>query len=224
MILAGTATIPYAVRAPDLPRDPRPGTRLNGNFTETDGFDSTALRPTWLLMRTPREQWFDLTSHPGWLTMRARPFTLEGRGQPSFVGRRQQHTNATATTTMQWHPRAAGDKAGITTFQSSNAWFLLSVTLADGHPVVQLEQRSAGSQPNAPATTQILASAPLAATDTAIALRITARGAAYDFAYATRPGQWRVLKADADGSILSTKSAGGFVGTLFGLYAYHSQP
>jgi alpha-N-arabinofuranosidase len=51
-------------------------------------------------------------------------------------------------------------------------------------------------------------------------LRIDARGGRYDFRYAVREGEWMPLQLDADGTILSTKVAGGFVGSLFGLYAY----
>ncbi len=33
-----------------------------------------------------------------------------------------------------------------------------------------------------------------------------------------------LLKGDADGTILSTRVAGGFVGTMLGMYAYHPGP
>ena len=42
----------------------------------------------------------------------------------------------------------------------------------------------------------------------------------YDFFYATAVGEWTPLLEDADSAILSTKVAGGFVGTIFGMYAY----
>jgi alpha-N-arabinofuranosidase len=51
-------------------------------------------------------------------------------------------------------------------------------------------------------------------------LRIRARDGRYDFLYAAQPNAWKTLVADADGTILSTKVAGGFVGTMIGMYAY----
>ena len=67
----------------------------------------------------------------------------------------------------------------------------------------------------------VIARAPITAPAGApVRLRITARGGAYDFAYAVKPGAWTTLKADADGTILSTKTAGGFVGAVLGVYAY----
>ena len=219
VILGGTETVPWVARAPALPRDTAGAAPLSGNFTVRDEFDRPALDPAWMVLRTLREPFADLTSHPGWLTLHARAAPLEGRGQPAFVGRRQQHARATATTAMRFRPLVPGDRAGIAAFQSSDAFYFLGVALAGGMPVVELERRSG---PPDTASTVVIASAPFEASpDSTIYLRIRARGARYDFAYAYRPGAWVELKDDVDGTILSTRVAGGFVGTLLGLFAFH---
>ncbi len=222
VILSGTETVPYVVRAPKLPPDPRPGTPLSGNFAVRDDFDAPALDPAWGFLRTVREPWAETTSRPGWLTIRARSDALEGRGQPSFVARRQQHAWATASTAMRYRPVVPGDEAGMAAFQGSDAFYFLGVTLDGGRPVIEVAERS--GRPGAAATT-VIASAPLQASpDSTIYLRIRARGASYDFLYAYRPDDWILLKGDADGTILSTRVAGGFVGTMLGLYAHHPRP
>ena len=67
----------------------------------------------------------------------------------------------------------------------------------------------------------VVASAPVAVSPKApLYLQIRAREGRYDFLYATTPNAWQTLVADADGTMLSTKVAGGFVGTMFGVYAY----
>jgi len=222
VILTGTETVPYVARAPNLPADSRPGAPLSGNFTDRDDFDALDLRPTWTFLRTVREPWSETTSNPGWLTIQARPVTLEGPGQPSFVGRRQQHHWATATTAMRYLPLTVGDKAGIVAFHGSDAFYFLGVALEGGRPVVQLERRSG---PRGQAATTVIASAPLdASPDSTLYLRIRARGGRYDFSYAYRPEAWVLLKGDADGTILSTRVAGGFVGTMLGMYAHRDMP
>jgi alpha-N-arabinofuranosidase len=219
VILSGAATVPYVVPAPNLPPDPRPGLPMSGNFTVRDDFDSLDLAPTWTFLRTVREPWYDVTSTPGWLTIQARPATLEGRGQPSFVGRRQQHLRATATTAMRYWPLAPGDEAGIAAFQSSDYYYLLGVTLVDGRRVLRLTERAG---PLTLGTSVVLASAPLEGSpDSTLYLRIRANGGTYDFSYAYRPEEWVLLKAGVDGTILSTRVAGGFVGTMLGMYAHH---
>jgi alpha-N-arabinofuranosidase len=71
----------------------------------------------------------------------------------------------------------------------------------------------------------VVATAPFEGSpDATLYLRIRARGARYDFSYAYRPDAWVLLKGDADGTILSTRVAGGFVGTMLGMYAYHPGP
>jgi alpha-N-arabinofuranosidase len=119
---------------------------------------------------------------------------------------------------MRYAPARPGDKAGLAAFQRENFHYLLAVALADGKPVVRLEKHAG---PNSGPDGQIVAEAPLTGAPGApVYLKIDARGATYDFSYATRPGQWISLAKDADGTILSTKTAGGFVGVTFGLFAY----
>jgi alpha-N-arabinofuranosidase len=97
-ILTGQATVPYVHARPNLSRQAAAAVPHSGNFSVRDEFDAPALAPYWEMLRTPRERWYDLTSVRGSLTLRARPESLSGRGQPSFLGRRQQHGSATAST------------------------------------------------------------------------------------------------------------------------------
>ena len=222
VILSGSETVPYVVRAPDLTPDAGPYPPLTGNFTVRDEFSAPRLAPEWVFLRTVRQPFVDLSSDPGWLRLEARPVPLEGLGQPAFVGRRQQHAWATATAAMRYRPLVPGDKAGIVAFQGSDYWYFLGVMLSDGRPVIRLEERAG---PRTQGATAVLAEAPLdGSTDSTAYLRIRARGARYDFFYAIRPGGWVLLKGDADGTVLSTRVAGGFVGTLLGMFAYHPAP
>jgi len=218
MILADTATVPYVHRAPALPPNAAGSPPSSGNFTIRDDFSSSTLRPWWVMIRTPRERWFQLDSSHNGLTIHARPVALGDRGQPSFIGRRQQHATATATTVMHYTPRRSGDIAGLVAFQSDSFYYVLGETLHDGKPVVRLLRRAGGRDQGREA---IVAEASLATKpNDSLYLRVQARGAQYDFLYAEHPGDWRWLARNVDGTILSTHVAGGFVGTMIGMYAY----
>jgi alpha-N-arabinofuranosidase len=226
MILAGNATVPYVAQRPKLPAQPASKIPTAGNFSIRDDFTSTTLAPYWEFIRTPTRPFFDLASHPGSLTLQARPAALGTRAQLSFVGRRQEHLNASATTVMRFTPANAGDIAGLVAFETDDFNYLLGVTLVNGQRSVQLIQRDGRVQGRGPI---VIATAPLTnAPDAPVYLKITARGDKYDFAYGTTPDRWTTLKADADGTILSTKVAGGFssnfVGVMFGMYAYSGTP
>jgi xylan 1,4-beta-xylosidase len=218
VILPEGERIPYRHARPDLPPGPEPAIPMTGNFTVRDEFDQPELAPYWLMIRTPRERWHDLAEPSGMLTLRARPEPLGQRGQPSYVGRRQQHVNATATTVMTYAPERPGDRAGLAAFQNDDFFYLMSVTLEGDGPVIQLH-RAAG--PGEGADPTLVESEPLPGpSGTPLYLRIQARGDRYDFLYGSEPGEWIPLHEGADGKVLSTRTAGGFVGVTFGLYAY----
>ena len=73
--------------------------------------------------------------------------------------------------------------------------------------------------PDQAADGELIASAPIAADDQPVRLRIVAKADRYDFLYSQGAEGWTTLMADADGTILSTRTAGGFVGAVFGPYA-----
>jgi alpha-N-arabinofuranosidase len=83
--------------------------------------------------------------------------------------------------------------------------------------LLRVERRAGAGDPVEGA---VLASIPLEALD--VQLHVRARGGRYDFSYRAASGQgaWIPLLQDADGTILSTKVAGGFVGAMIGLYAH----
>ena len=219
--IGGREPVPYAVKKPNLPAQPALAIPTHGNFSVREEFDGRTLAPYWMMLRTPREQWWTLGG--GALSMRARPDDIAGKGQPSFVGRRQQHLKASFTTAMTFTPARAGDRAGLVAFQSENFFYALTVTLADGKPVVQVERRNGASD-----TPTVIATKPLGARAGApVYLKIDADGPRYDFSFATQRNQWKPVLENADGKMLSTKGAGGaganFTGVVVGMYA-HSAP
>ena len=207
--------IPYVHRRPALPRQPAPPLPTSGAFSVREEFDRP-LGPHWMTPRNPRERWHETSG--GALLIRARGAGLGETGNPSFLARRQQHLNSAASTVVRFAPRADGEEAGIAVFQSDEYWYFLALARENGRDVLKLERRAGPSDPAAGIT---LASIPApAAPGAPLALRIEARGPVYHFSYAVREGEWRPLFRNAEGSILSTRTAGGFVGAVFGLHAF----
>jgi alpha-N-arabinofuranosidase len=206
-------TIPVTHKRPALPAQAAPAVPMNGAFHLREEFEGAALPPSWMTMRNPRDRWYALAN--GKLRIKARPVGLGDFGNPSLLGRRQQHTDATATTKIDFVPRRAGDEAGIVALQNDEYWFFLAVTAENGRRVVTLKRRGGRGDP---AGGVAVASAPLPASG-AVSLRIVARGGQYDFQYAGTDGRWQTLRSGEDGTILSTKTAGGFVGSVFALHA-----
>jgi xylan 1,4-beta-xylosidase len=218
LILPAGERIPFRHPRPDLPADAAPEIPTTGNFTLREQFHGPELPPHWLRIRTPRERWYELDPVAGSLSLRARPEHIGRLAQPSFLGRRQQHMTASASTAMRYVPARAGDRAGIVAFQNDDFYFLMSVTLEEGRPVIQLHEAAGNGQGANPT---LLASQPLRGRAGApLYLRIDGDRDRYDFYYGYTEGEWIPLHTGADGKNLSTRRSTGFVGATFGLYAY----
>jgi alpha-N-arabinofuranosidase len=204
----GTA-IPRIAKAPALSGASAPPT--TGSFVIRDDFAGSALAPDWMMMRTPQTRWWRLDH--GALMLEARPERLGDGKQPSFVARRQQNTDAIVSTALHFIP-AEGEEAGLAALQNDADFLAVALTRSEGKLSVRVSRRAGPADPAAGVT---IASKPVPAGP--IELRIHARGGRYDFDYALKPGQWRPIAHDVDGTNLSTAKAGGFVGTLIGPFA-----
>lgn len=209
-------TIPWTAPRPNLPPQPAPAIRTNGPFVHRDEFIGKSLPFHWMMMRQPRERWWQLGS--GALRLTARPVGLGDNGNPSFVARRQQHMHATVTTAVRLPKDSGGTEAGIVSLQSDEYWYFLAVARQADRLVVRLKRRAG---PNEATIGTVLREAKLpASAQQPIHLRIDARADKYDFSWSPDGRRWKPLATGEDGTLLSTKRAGGFVGAVFGVHAF----
>jgi xylan 1,4-beta-xylosidase len=211
VILPKGRQVPWAVKRPALPFDPSP--QSSGNFSYREEFDGAKLGPEWLTVRTPHEQWYALEN--GALDLKARSVALGGFGQPSFIGRRQQHGDASVSIALSFAPGIDGERAGLAAFQNDIAFYFLGLVRQNGANKVCVSRRQSKDEPEHGV---LLGCAPAEAGT--VYLKMDVRGGAMDFFYGSAPGKWTALLRDADATILSSKKACCFVGTVIGLYAY----
>jgi alpha-N-arabinofuranosidase len=212
-ILPAGTTLPRAVKRPKLPLAHEPD---RGALAWRDTFDRRQLAHEWNFLRTPATPWFSLDTKPGSLLVEPRPIDLTSRHNPSLIARRQQHAHVSAMTTIANSPTTSDADAGLVAFQNETHWFFLSVRIRDGaaHEIVVEQRRKDDAA--------ILARLALPADARQLELRITARGRWYSFAYRVAGrDEWIAVYDNADGSILSTRVAGGFVGSYIGMFARH---
>jgi xylan 1,4-beta-xylosidase len=224
----GPATAGYGAKDP----------ATTGNLRWRDEFDSPVLSKQWLFVRVPKLPWADLTRRPGWLTINALRVPLDSLQNMSFLARRQQHLSFDASTELEI-PAAPGVSAGMAAFQNENYWYFLGIrrrSVGGGPPASRLElflEKRAGNK------TETVAAAPLdegaarqgvahddppgqgvaTATAARIKLEIVGNGSDYSFYFDPDGSGWKPLMEHADGTILSTDVAGGFVGAMVGPYA-----
>ena len=108
---------------------------------------------------------------------------------------------------------APGVAAGLAAFQGDTHWYFLGVRRAGDGAEVFLEKKAGEGEP------QVVARQAIAAAD-ALTLHVDGNQGTYGFGFDAGDGQgvqW--LVRDADGTILSTDVAGGFVGATLGPHA-----
>lgn len=209
--------VQYAYQRPDLPAAEKPEFPLNGNFVYREDFQADSLLPYWLFLRTPRTKWHGLKSPAGSLTINLRPESLTEKGNPSFITRRQQHIHGSASVKMHFEPATTNEFAGIVAFQNDAHFYAIGKTLSEmNEEVVQLVK----AEKNLGHNTVVLAEKKLAESGDAqpLYLKIAFNGDKYAFYYGTEEGEWNLLLDEVDGTYLSTRLSGGFVGTTLGMY------
>jgi xylan 1,4-beta-xylosidase len=193
--------------------------QYSGNFTYRDEFTLPVLDKHWMFLRTPKEQWYDLQAKPGCISLKLRAESCAGKRNPSFLGHRQQHLRSAASTAVDFMPASENEKAGLLIFQNENHFYFLCKSKQGKDSVVQLFRSAKRSA--AEGSLELIASdsIPAPATTKSLFLKIESHEDTYSFSYAFSPGNWRTLQQDLDGMFLSTKTAGGFVGSIYALYA-----
>jgi alpha-N-arabinofuranosidase len=210
VILPQGQPIPYVLPGPKFMTSQRTQEPYSGNFVWRDEFDQPTLRPEWLHIRVPKDAWADLKSKPGALTIHPRRAPLELLTNPSFLGRRLQHTAFGASTELSI-PTSERVSAGLVVFQSEGSWFYIGARRAADGARVFLQRRRGTSF-------DMLATAPIPATGR-VRLQMRGDGAIFSFFYSTARSGWTPLRENEDGTHLSTDLAGGFVGATVGPFA-----
>jgi xylan 1,4-beta-xylosidase len=206
VVNAGKGMVEIEMESPNLPQ-----TRFSPE-PACDHFDRNRLAYTWMFIRTPRGDFWSLEERPGHLRLRLKPETLMEEANPAFVGRRQEHMSFAARTVLEFQPQTEQEAAGVVLLQNTEYQYRMEVALADGKKSVRLIRRTAG-------TDEVLAAGPLQEPHSRIYMKVEAVGQSYSFHYATRSEEWQPLVEDADGTLLSSDVAGGFTGSVMGLYA-----
>ena len=165
-------------------------------------------------IRTPLVPCYSINDK-GQLEMTASSTDLNQKRQPAAIGRWINNWTFTAQTGLDFVPQQPKDFAGIICFHDDNCYIRFGKTLdQDGKPVMLLETYSHGrlcSQANSPLTR----------TDEKVYLKVEGDNAVnYTFSYSTSPkGNWTQVGDPASADLISTQTAGGFTGTMVGIYA-----
>jgi alpha-N-arabinofuranosidase len=209
MVLEPGKRIPFTAPRPRLPADPRPALPFNGDFSYVEEFGGT-LPAQWIGVRVPTKPFYRLQDGKLHMWSSGRLGDLDQA--PSFIARRQQHHIATVSTTLTFDAQHEGDRAGLVAYQSDESHLFFGIARIGGKRKLALYTRAKANEDTLVAAVPVEGNA-----GTPVMLTISADGGRMAFRYGIG-GKVSTLADKVDATFLSTRKAGGFVGTIIGPY------
>jgi alpha-N-arabinofuranosidase len=177
----------------------------------------------WLMLRMPvdaQNAALSLVARPGALRLFTKAATMRGREHPAFAGRRLQHKNWTFMAALEFNPQKACESAGIILLQSEDFQYRLELYAASSIAEAELSLRLVRASGKAD---EIIANREWgeAAQSPGNPLILAARCEEMELSFFYGKDQYSLecFANGLDARILSTEYAGGFTGTLAGVFA-----
>ena len=202
-IVNGNGIISLNMEVPTLPLQPIKKS-LSTNFEEDElGFE-------WNYLRNPNLNNYELNSKKGSLRLKATPILLDDVDSPTFLGRRQEHIQFTATTKMELFNAKNGDEAGLTVFRNNTAHYKILLKQDDtGKRILALSYRL-GELSHTISEIKIPRGS--------VYLQVKGENDYYSFAFSTNGTDYKFIDK-LDVRYLSSETNGGFTGAYIGLFA-----
>lgn len=190
-----------------------------GNYAANDEFDSDKLSLEWVALRKSPDSIACVSKYPGWLALKKAEEKASGRKQPALLMHRTGHHKYDASVRMRFKAQSNEDAAGIMLFKDENHHILLANVMRDGKQMMELQNIKGNFNPETKkmdVSAEVLDSKALDKQD--VELRIVSKGTAFNFFFRTDGKDWIQMGGDVPAAQLSTRYAGGFTGTMIGLY------
>lgn len=184
----------------------------NGNFTYSDKLTDKTLDYRWIAMRGPRENFINISKNG----VKINPFetNIKALAPVSALFHRLQHEDFETSVTLDFKPKSEKELAGITCYQSERFNYVFGITKKDKDYYIVLERTEKGES-------KLIASEKISLSKT-VRLQVVGEKDEYNFNYSLDGKNFKNLGGSVSGDILSTDVAGGFTGSLIGLYSTSS--
>lgn len=217
MILKRGKTVPVEV---SLPLNPDKNLVSFSDYSVNwkDSFDNPILNFEWNFIRTPKDKWHNIKN--GKLIINTRSISIDEVGNPSFIGRRLQHFKAEFSTSVSLSEGKGRYKgrtmeAGVVAFQNEEFFYKMVLERDAGNYFLKLSSATEEFE-------NIQLNGFKSSQSVFLKMR-TIENELYAL-YSLDGKNWKPLGDELDAKHLSTKTAGGYIGAYFGLYAYSKSP
>ena len=208
--MSGEETVPLVVSKPGVKR----GEDVTfGNYSRTDQFNDSTLGVEWMTLRGPASEYYSLTSNPGYLTVKCAGVKSSEKAPLPYVCRRLNHHNFDVATRLTFSPEHDNQSAGVLLLKDETHQYYLARTKEGDQHFVELRKITDQGH-------DVIARKPVDATMHTLDMKVEGKGLDYAFSYSPDGGKsWEKVAEGVDAGFTSTAAAGGFTGTVVGLYA-----
>jgi xylan 1,4-beta-xylosidase len=203
-VVNGTGSITLDMKVEKLP-----GQVKMKNYNQNDDFSGEKLGFEWNYINNPIPQNYSLLERKGYLRLYGSEKSLSENPGVTFVGRRQQHFNFNATTTIDFNPLTENEEAGITLYKDALHHYKLFIRK-------NRKERELVLVYNIGEINAVEKRIPLK--KGTVKLTISGTPAFYEFGFSQGNNPQTTLEK-VETKYLSTETAGGFTGVYIGLYA-----
>ncbi|MDC0584216.1 glycoside hydrolase family 43 protein [Bacteroidales bacterium] len=170
-------------------------------------FDNDMLGLEWNFIQPQNEDDDFYMIKNGKLLLKGKAIEIGEKETPAFIGRRLQHLNFTATTSLRFNPKNTNEQAGLS-LVNNGQHFDLIVKNKDNDRVVYVELQFGSIVYN---------SKEFVLKPGDVSLRIEGKGTSFEFSFA-QVGEYVKIE-EVDCRFLSTETVGWFTGVYVGFYA-----
>ncbi len=203
-------TVPLIVKKPGVKREENV---TFGNYTRIDEFNDSTLSMEWMTLRGPASDFYSLTKNPGYLTVKCAEVKSNEKAQLPYVCRRINHHNFNAETRLTFVPENDNQSSGILLLKDeTHQYYLARAKRGEDHYIELRKVSDSG--------VERLAEKKIESSLSTIDFKVKGEGLDYSFLFSTDGGEtWESIADGIDAGFTSTNVAGGFTGTVIGLYA-----
>ena len=203
-VINGGNHISEVMDAPKLQASPLPEPPVR------DHFDSETLDIRWNYLRNPVLEHYSLSERPGYLRLYGTETSLNEKGSPTFLARRQEHARAKVAAKMSFVSEAENEEAGLVIRCSDEYRIDFGVCRRNGKRRAFIRRIDAGKG-------EIIHGVEIPGKDEVILL-IDAFPHMYNF-YVHIEGNAPVFIGSSETSVYSYENSDSFMGVLIGMYA-----
>lgn len=201
-VVNGNGTVNVNMTCPTLPMKPFPEKPAKIDF------DTPSLGLEWNYYQLPNESNYQLDAKKGVLRLKGADLEIGDKGSPTFVGRRLQHLNFSATTQMDFDPMNENEEAGMILL-NNNSHFDILVQRKNGKRFLVVKLQFG---------TTIYKSEAIELQPGPVRLQVKGERTTFTFSYAQGDSDYKNIET-VDAKFLSSETVGWFTGVYVGFYA-----